>query len=501
MTVLGLDIGTSAVKGLLLDADGRVTGSARRSYRLDLPAPGRVELPADRVWRAVAAVTATLAAMARGAGSPVRAIAASGSGDEVAMVDGAGVAVGPVIVALDGRSAAIGRALEDRFGAAELYARTGVALTGLSPLVRLLWLREHEPATAARVHRLLAWPELVAQRLGVEPRSEPSLAGRTLGYGLRADRYDTDLLAALDIDPAVLPPVVPSGTPIGVVGGAVAQRLGLGGSVVVVTGGFDQAMATLGAGVLDAGTAHVGTGSYEALTAVMHEPVVDAGAQTGGWSVGRSVAGTARWSTMASWLGGAAVRWLATSTADAWPAGPSPSPARLLREMPDGPARLLALSGLEGAAGALVGMDLGTRRGDMAAALLEALTMDLRRALGELERGGIPIRGLRATGGGARSRRWLQLKADVTGRVVERVAVREAGAFAAALLAGAAVGVLPPAADAARHLVRVDVQVEPRRALEAHYEERAALHADLRAAFPAELRAALPNAHDPEDRP
>ncbi|MCY7417390.1 MAG: hypothetical protein LH650_02640, partial [Chloroflexi bacterium] len=463
------------------------------------PAPGRVELPADRVWGAVAAVIATLAATARDAGSAVRAIAASGSGDEVAMVDGAGVAVGPVIVALDGRSGAIGRALEDRFGVAELYARTGIALTELSPLARLLWLREHEPATAARVLQLLAWPELMALRLGVEPRSEPSLAGRTLGYGLRADRYDADLLAALGIDPTLLPPVVPSGTPVGTVGAAVAERLGLDGGVVVVTGGFDQAMATLGAGALDTGTAHVGTGSYEALTAVMDQPVVDAGSRAGGWSVGRSVAGTARWSTMASWLGGAAVRWLAKGTADAWPAGPSLSPARLLWEMPAGPARLLALSGLEGAAGVLVGMELGTRRGDMAAAILEAVTMDLRRALDELERAGIRVRTLRATGGGARSRRWLQLKADVTGQVVERVVEREAGAFAAALLAGAAVGMLPPAEDAARQLVRVDVHVEPRRALEAHYHERAALHAQLRAAFPAELRAALPIAHDPEE--
>ncbi len=119
----------------------------------------------------------------------------------------------------------------------------------------------------------------------------------------------------------------------------------------------------------------------------------------------------------------------------------------------------------------------------MAAALLEAVTMDLRRAVMELERAGVSVGTLRATGGGARSRRWLQLKADVTGRVVERVAIREAGAFAAALLGGAAIGLLPPARDAALDLVRVDLRRRTAPRLEAHYEERAALHAQLRSAL------------------
>lgn len=479
MTVLGLDIGTSAVKGLLLDEDGRVMTAHRRSYRLHLPGPGRVELPPEQVWRAASAVIARLALSAREAGSPVRAVAASASGDEVAMVDAEGVAVGPVILALDTRSRAIGRAVEQRFGAEQLYRRTGIALTGLAPVVRLLWLREEQPAIAARVDRLLAWPEYLALRLGVEPCSEPSLAGRTLGFDLHTGRYAADLLAVLEVDIAMLPTVVPSGTAIGTVSAIAARELGLGPDVALVTGGFDQAMATLGAGVCETGLAHVGTGSYEALSALVERPLIDAGLRASGWSVGRSVAGSARWSAMASWLGGAALDRLAANSTETSPGGRRPSVKRLLREVPDGPARTLALASLEAGSGAVVGMDLGTRRGDIAAALMEAVTMDLRRALAHLDRAGVPVRSLRATGGGA-DPRWLQLKADVTGRVVERPLVREAGAFAAGLMAGAAIGELPPIAEAVRDMVHVDMRVEPRRALEAHYEERAALHAELR---------------------
>ncbi len=497
MTALGLDIGTSAVKGLLLDVEGRVVGSARRSYRLELPAPGRVELPAERVWHAAAAVIASLAAQAKAVGSPVRAIAASGSGDEVVMVDAAGAAVGPVIVALDGRADRTGAELAERFGAAALYTRTGLAVVGMAPLVRFAWLQAHEPARADKVRLLLAWPEFMALRLGLEPRSEPSLAGRTIGYDLVRDAYAPDLLAAFGVDERLLPAVVDSGTPIGVVADDVAANLGLPRGAVVVAGGFDQAMATLGAGVLDAGAAHVGTGSYEALTAVLETPLIDVGLRAGGWSVGRSVTGSARWAAMSSWVGGAALGWLAHGTSQglgstrAWPAGPSPSPARLLREMPDGPARLLAHSALDDGEGVLAGLDLGTRRGDITAAIVEAVTMDLRRALAHLATAGVDVRMLRATGGGARSRRWLQLKADITGRVVERPTVREAGAFAAGLLAGAAVGWLPPTQEACRQLVRVDMRVEPRRDLEAHYADRAAMHTELHRAM-RDGRAATP---------
>jgi xylulokinase len=271
---------------------------------------------------------------------------------------------------------------------------------------------------------------------------------------------------------------VPSGTPIGTVAGAVADRLGLGRGVLVVTGGFDQAMATLGAGVTEAGTAHLGMGSYEALTAPLDRPRTEEHLRAGGWSVGRTAAGTNRWSTMSSWLGGAALDWLARSVRGGGGTA-GPTPARLLREATSGPARILALAGLEAGDATFVGLDLGTARGDLAAALLEAVCLDLRRALADLRRAGITVDSLRATGGGARSRRWLQLTADVTRLPVERVRVRDAGAFAAGLMAGAAAGMLPPADVAVRDLVRIDRRAEPRPELGDHYARRAELHAEL----------------------
>jgi xylulokinase len=483
-----LDVGTSAVKGIVLDREGRVLARARRSYRLDLPAPGRVELSAERVWSAVAGVIGRLGAGATAGGSPVRALAVSGSGDEVVAVDAAGGPAGPVIIALDTRSAATAQALEARFGEARLYARTGLAAIGMAPLTRLLWLREYQPATAARIRRLLAWPEYVALRLGVEPRAEPTLAGRSLVFDLHTDAYAADILEALDVDQTTFPAIVPTGARIGEVSRIMAGRLGLSGNVAVVAGGFDQAMAAFGAGALDVGTAHVGTGSWEALSAPLGGPLIDEGLRIGGWSIGRTVGGSATHAAMTSWVGGAVLHWLARlSSVDRWPTGRAPSLPRLLREAPDGPSRLLALTHLAGASstypgfagGAFVGLDLAASRGEMVAAALESLTFHLRAALDQLERAGIRVNTLRATGGGARSRAWLQRKADVTGRVLERPAIAETGALAAAVLAGAAVDMWPSTADAIRTLTVIDLRAEPRRAYEGHYAERALLHRTL----------------------
>ncbi len=308
--------------------------------------------------------------------------------------------------------------------------------------------------------------------------NRPSPAGRS-ATTWPPTPMTTGCSTELGIGSDLLPVVVPSGTPIGTVAGAVADRLGLGSGVLVVTGGFDQAMATLGAGVTEAGTAHLGMGSYEALTAPLDRPRTEEHLRAGGWSVGRTVAGTSRWSTMSSWLGGAAIDWLARSVrGDGRDGRPHPRAAA---------ARGHPGSGTHPCARRTRGRRCDIRwpgPGHGRGATWRPRSwrpscLDLRRALADLRRAGITVDSLRATGGGARSRRWLQLTADVTGLPVERVQVRDAGAFAAGLMAGAAVGMLPPADVAARDLVRIDRRAEPRPELGDHYARRAELHAAL----------------------
>ncbi|MET0771962.1 MAG: FGGY-family carbohydrate kinase, partial [Candidatus Limnocylindrales bacterium] len=256
------------------------------------------------------------------------------------------------------------------------------------------------------------------------------------------------------------------GTSLGPLPIATAEGVGLRAGACFVVGGFDQAMATLGAGASEPGVAHDGSGSWEALSVRVQGRAIEPRLRAGEWSVGPSATDPSRLEAMGSWVGGSAVRW-AVGLASGGRASDA-AVDQALAHLPAGDPRPVALTDLVaipgkplGGAGAIVALDLGTRHADVVLAVLDGLAHRLRLATLTLGAAGVEVTRIRATGGGARSDRWLQLKADATGLPVERPAVREAGAFAAAVLAGSAIGVLPPADAAVRELLTLDRVFEP----------------------------------------
>jgi xylulokinase len=471
MSLIGMDIGTSAVKGVLLDREGRVLRQMRHGYGARRSAPWQAELSPASVWAATRRAIRRLSGLAPPR-DPVQAVCTGGSGDEVVLLDDHDRPLGPVILALDRRAEALGHAIVDRFGREWLHARTGLPDAGATPLARLLWVREHEPRLAARIRRVLAWPEFISLRLGVPVGAEPTLAARTLGYALKEGRYDQAILGPLGVDPDLFAPLIHTGQTLGRIPSRIADDLGLPTGVSAVAGGFDQAMATLGAGVLRAGVAHVGTGTWEALSVLLADASAGHDLVDAGWSVGRSISAQLPWSAMTSAPGGIIVRWIGDLIA-AGSARPAPGLGRLLSEAAAGPGPVLAVAGgAEQRAWSLAGLDLSSGRGQILAAILEATARRLAYALQQAEAVGADVSILRASGGGARSAVWLQTKADVTGRVVERTEVVEVGAFAAALLAGAAIDALPDPLTAADTLVRVRDRFEPRPDRQAWHAER-----------------------------
>ena len=484
MSLLGVDIGTSATKGVLLDGQGHVLATAQRGYRVAAPIPERAELSAERVWRAARLVIAELAETARAIGSPVRAVCAGGSGDEVVAVDARGRPTGPVIMAMDRRSEAEGQAIEDACDRDALFERTGLADVAATPLARYRWIERHRPASATRIVRLLSWPEWIATRLGLPAATDPTMAARTLAWDIRIGAYGDGGCPPLETPEGLLSPVVPTGTVLGEVAPRVATLLGLAPGARYVVGGFDQAMATLGAAVIRPGIAHDGNGSWEALSTRVPAGTVDRRLRPGGWSVGPAATGDGLLEAMGSWPGGLVLRW-AASLVLGGTAGDR-SLGRALEGLPSGRPRLLASVGFGApgtqplaGAGMLAGLDLASTHGELLLAVLDGLAHRLRRAIRELDAVGVPVRAIRATGGGAGSERWLQLKADATGVPVERPAVEQAGAFAAAVLAGSGIGALPPAEEAVRELVVIAERYEPDAAAAAWHEERAGLHAHV----------------------
>jgi xylulokinase len=489
---IGLDIGTSSVKGLLLAEAGHVLGRSQRGYPLDVGDGGRIEVDPDRVVAAAEAVIRRLSVVAEDAGSPVSAIAASGSGDEAVWLDAGQRAVGPVPMALDTRSQEQALALARAVGLERLYAITGLPPAPMYPLVRLLWLRATDPARARRVRRLLAWPEFLALRLGLEPVAEPSLAGRTLAFDIHRRRYDEAILEAAGAPRDLFAPIAPTGSVVGRIRPAIASRLGLRPGALLVAGGFDQAMAALGAGIVGPGPLHVGTGTWEAATGLLGFRPRDDTLRRSGLSIGPSVAASG-YTVMGSSAGGILPAWL--GRLGGWPSrAAGAAMVRLAARAPDRPTGLLVLPHLEGsytpwldpgARGVIAGLGLASDAATLARAVLEGVTFELRGVIEQLRGAGIEVTELRATGGGARSRTWLQLKADITGLPVLRPRPSDAGALAAACMAACAVGSYASPEAAVAATISIGSRIEPRPAAVRAYAEIGDQH---RALYPA-LRA------------
>jgi sugar (pentulose or hexulose) kinase len=486
--VVGLDIGTSVVKGVLVAADGEVAARAARSQALEIGAGGRVEVEAADVARAARGVITELADRARSAGLRARALAAAGSGDEAVWVDAAGTPVAPVPLSLDARDTGTGDAIVGAVGAARFRLLTGLPLSGAYPLMRFAALRAHRPELAARVERLLAWPEALALDLGVEVAGEPTLAARSGAWRIdrRDDGYERALLAAAGASPDLFAPVVATGSVIGTIPDAIATEIGLPSGVRVVAGGFDQAMATLGAGVLTSGIAHVGAGSWHALT-VLADERPDPALVADGFSIGPSISADGRWSVMASGPGTIVLGWLGR-VGD--PSGDGAAHvAALAARAPDAPTGVTVIPDLGGGAppypdprarGAIAGLSLTDGPDRVARALLEGVAIGLRERLERASTAGLQVDEVRFTGGGARDPLWPRLTADVTGLPVRIVDPPDAGAIAAAALAAVGVGLAPDVPSALARTVRVGPPIQPRPAIHAAYRAMAERSVALR---------------------
>ena len=477
--VIGLDIGTSGVKGLVAGAAGSI-GAARRGYRLDIGADGRVGLDAEVVWRAVRAVIRALGADAGAVGHRVVAVCSGGSGDEAVWVDDRDRAVAPVLMSLDRRSAMEGRNIVEAIGLDAFVETTGLPPSGAYPLPRLLWLRRTAPGLADRVRRLLAWPEFVATRLGVEPIAEPTLAARSAAFDIRRGQWDRALLAAGGLDAALLPRLGPTGAVAGIIPAAVADGIGLGQDVAMVAGGFDQAMATRGAGIDRPGIAHLGTGSWEAITVLTETLRFDLVPL--GFSIGPAIDGGGAWSVMASSPGGTVLRWLdGLGRLERPGEGARRAAVRqvLARAAgaPDGPTGVLVLPDLHPsdsaatAGGVVAGLRLDVDAAALARSTLEGIAFDVADELEAVSAAGAAVTEIRVSGGAAAESRWLQLRADVIGTPVTAVEPRDVGAAAAAALAWAAVVGDRSITEALATLVRFGPPVDPRDDHHARYDE------------------------------
>lgn len=470
--LIGLDVGTTGCKAVLFDLDGALLASASREYGVDLPHPGWAEQDIEAVWRL--ALESMAEAIAVAGVREVAAIGLSVHGEAVTPVDASGHPLRPTILGMDTRTDTQNDWLRERFGGKALFQKTGMPIHTVNTLPKLLWIREHEPHVWAAADKFLLVEDFLIARMTGQAVISECLASRTQLYDLEAGAWDVEILAALELTPNRLAEVAPSGTQVGRLSPELTDRLGLSSAPGIVTGGHDQACGALGVGLTEPGLAMVSTGTAEVVEVALPTPVVSEALYEGNISIYRATVPSLFLAMALNHSGGLALRWFRDGFCE-------PQSARAAKTGGDAydlilagasadPSGLLVLPHFAGAGtptfdtaskGAILGLTFSTSRGDLANAILEGLTYELRLNLDLLRDGGVAIDVLRAIGGGARSRLWLQLKADITGIPVITPRITEAAAFGAALLAGTGAGLFPSAAEAAERFLELTDTYQP----------------------------------------
>jgi xylulokinase len=483
--VLGIDASTTATKAVLVDETGAVLGVAASEYGFEVPRPGWSEQSPDLWWDGAGAAIRSVLASTGVAGDDVVAIGLTGQMHGLVLLDEADAVLRPAILWNDQRTAAECDAIRAAVGPERLIEITGNdALTGFTA-PKLVWVRDHEPEVWGRVAHVLLPKDYVRLRLTGEYAMDKADGAGTILFDLAVRDWSPEVLAALEIDPAWMPPTFEGPVVTGVVTAEAASATGLRVGTPVVAGGGDQAANAVGVGVIDPGSMALSLGTsgvvFAATDRPLHEPrgIVHAFCH--------AVPG--RWHMMSVMLSAAgSLRWFRDALAPGMDFADLVAPAA---EVPPGSDGLLFLPYLTGersphpdplARGAFVGLTVTHDRRHLTRAVLEGVAFGLRDGLDLMTAAGLPAPDqIRASGGGTASPLWRQILADVLGAEIATVDTAEGAAYGAALLAAVGAGWYATVEAAAASLVTATPVAAPGPDTSRYAEA----HATFRTLYPA----------------
>ncbi len=466
MPVLGIDVGTSGSRALLLGEDGKLMGSTPADHApFRSPMAAWAEQDPEDWWRA--SQEAVRALLQRTGVSPasISAVGLSGQMHGAVLLDENGAVLRPAIIWCDQRTEQECRWLDRLIGPARLLELTAnPALTNFT-LTKLLWVRTHEPGIWSRVRHVLLPKDYIRYRLSGEYAIDVADASGTLMLDVVARRWSQEMMEAVGIDPGVLPALFESPEVCARVSDAGSAATGLPSGTPIVAGAGDQAAGAVGMGITRPGTVSATLGTSGVVFAATDRPFLDPGGRLHTFCH----AIPDRWHVMGvTQAAGLSLRWLRDQYGMS--AGGDAAYEEMVREadaVPPGADGVLWAPYLMGertphrdpnVRAALLGMAASHTRGHVVRAVLEGVAFSLRDTFTIFSELGLPVEKVRVGGGGARSPIWRQIQADVYGRDVETVETEEGAGYGAALLAGVGAGFwksVDEACDAVVHTAQV----------------------------------------------
>ncbi|MEW6635490.1 MAG: FGGY family carbohydrate kinase [Actinomycetota bacterium] len=461
--VIGCDVGSQSLKGVLIGAEGIVLAEASVPYDLSFPNPGWAEQDTGVWLKALKAVVAKLLADGGTGPSEVGTLGLASQVDGVVAIGSRGEALRPAIIWMDRRAEAQREELGKRLAAERIFEITGLNLDSSHVAPKILWLRDEEPEVYRDAEAFLLPGSYLVHHLTGEKIVDYSNASSTMLYDVRSKDWSEEMLAVAGLKRHMLGRVASADEVAGTFTPAAAEELGLEARTRVVVGCGDEHGACLGAGLVKPDLICDIAGTAEPVAAAAAEPVFD---ETG-------LVETHAHADSRFWLienpgfvSGGSIRWYSDNVAHE-----SYSDLTLpAQDVPPGSEGLVFLPCLSGAMtptwngnarGVFYGLSMKHGRAHMARAVFEGCAYGFRDIVDRFEALGIGGEEVRVVGGGTKHPFWCQIKADVSGRVLRTLKNPEATAIGAAMLAAVAEGIYASLDEAAESLVEFGASYEP----------------------------------------
>lgn len=471
---LGIDVGTSGTKTLLIDAAGQVIAQSDAEYPMHQPRPGWTEQDPEDWWKATVKTVRAVMKKSQLKPGDVSAIGLSGQMHGSVFLDAKDQVIRPALLWNDQRTGRQCDAITEAAGGRKKLIKmvANPALTGFQA-PKILWLRDNEKRHFDRLAKVLLPKDDIRRRLTGDYVTEVSDASGTLLLDVVKRKWSSKLLGAIDLDSDLLPRVVESHEVTGTLTTAAAKTLGLTTECKVVGGAGDCAAGAVGNGVVKKGILSTSIGTSGVMFVHSDTPEYDASgrlhtfchAVDGKWhmmGVNLTSGGALQWWVDSvlqglSGVSGAKRFEAATREAESIAAGS------------DGVVFLPYLNGERTphadprARGSFVGMNLTHTRAHLTRAVMEGITFALRDSLDIIEGLGVPVRQIRASGGGSKNPMWRQMQADIFGKKVTTLAVEQGPAYGVALLAAVGAGEYRNIEAACKATIEVADQTPPTR--------------------------------------
>ena len=451
MIIGGLDVGTTGCKLTAYNDKGEFIYNSYKEYEISRKS-GAHEFDASVIFDAVKEVIRDVAENCE-----LSAIGVTTFGETFTVLDENDNVLLPSMLYTDPRGEEEVKELCEKLGEKTLTHISGVKPHQMYSLPKIMWIKKNRPEIYSKIKHILLMEDYIVYMLTGNAVIDLSLAARTMALDIRKKDWSDEILNAAGVDKALLSTPVMAFNVAGEIKAEIAKELGLKESIKIVNGAHDQVASAVGAGVFEVGNAVDGTGTVECITPVFDTiPENDALYEDGYCVVPYVFDGTYVWYAF-SYTGGAALKWFKDNMAK------EKSYKELDESIKPDPTGILILPHFAGAAtpymdvnskAAMIGLTLEHTGADIYKALMEGVTYEIMINIDRIQNCGIIPEKLYATGGGATSEVWLQIKADILNRPITALIAKEVGTCGTCMMTGVAIGIYKDLNEAKAYFVK-----------------------------------------------